>query len=260
MPTGMHGAAANELFWLCLVFNVLFPLTSPPSTPSLLIYIRGKTLLAQAVAGQACVDCFIACSASDFVEVYVGRGAARVRSLFSQAKQQAVRNWHRRRRFSSGQQCGGSLVPMSLQQWFSGLIGGSGDGYWDATYNSSFDGIGIPESNKPSAILFIDELDALGKVRSSHGLSSNDEREQTLNQLLIELDGFASGSGPSAAESTTASTTAGRKRRASGSYEEDMNVDESDVTLIVMAASNRVDILDPALLRRFDRQIYIGCK
>ena len=75
-----------------------------------------------------------------------------------------------------------------------------------------------------SAILFIDELDALGKTRST--VNSNDEREQALNQLLVELDGF--------------------KRS------------DDDVTLVVMAASNRADVLDPAILRRFDRQVHVG--
>jgi len=155
-------------------------LYGPPGT--------GKTLLAQATAGQADVDCFLACSASDFVEIYVGRGAARVRSLFAQARNQAKRasRWRR-------------------QGW-----------WWKNRATTA--------PKKPSAILFIDELDALGKTRGGT-LSSNDEREQTLNQLLTELDGFDK---------------------------------QDDVTLIVMAASNRVDVLDPALLRRFDRQIPIG--
>jgi cell division protease FtsH len=123
----------------------------------------GKTLLARAVAGEAGVP-FFSISGSDFVEMFVGVGAARVRDLFTQAAQHA-----------------------------------------------------------PS-IIFIDELDALGKARGTNMLSSNDEREQTLNQLLAEMDGFNPNQG-----------------------------------VIIMAATNRPEILDAALLRpgRFDRQILV---
>jgi cell division protease FtsH len=122
----------------------------------------GKTLLARAVAGEAHVP-FFSLSGSDFVEMFVGVGASRVRDLFRQAEQQAP------------------------------------------------------------CIVFIDELDALGKVRGSSPVS-NDEREQTLNALLVEMDGFESNSG-----------------------------------VIIMSATNRPEILDPALLRpgRFDRQIVV---
>ncbi|NEP38041.1 MAG: ATP-dependent zinc metalloprotease FtsH [Okeania sp. SIO2G4] len=132
-------------------------LVGPPGT--------GKTLLAKAVAGEAGVA-FFSISGSEFVELFVGAGAARVRDLFEQAKQKAP------------------------------------------------------------CIIFIDELDAIGKSRASGGFyGGNDEREQTLNQLLTEMDGFA------AAEST----------------------------VIVLAATNRPETLDPALLRpgRFDRQVLV---
>lgn len=131
-------------------------LVGPPGT--------GKTLLAKAVAGEANVP-FFSISGSDFVEMYVGVGASRVRDLFEQAKK-----------------------------------------------------------NSPS-IVFIDEIDAVGRQRGTGVGGGHDEREQTLNQLLVEMDGFEGNSG-----------------------------------VIVMAATNRVDILDPALLRpgRFDRQIYVG--
>lgn len=133
-------------------------LVGPPGT--------GKTLLAKAVAGEAGVT-FFSISASEFVELFVGTGAARVRDLFEQAKKQAP------------------------------------------------------------CIIFIDELDAIGKSRSSGGFPSggNDEREQTLNQLLTEMDGFAVG----------------------------------DATVIVLAATNRPETLDSALLRpgRFDRQVLV---
>lgn len=131
-------------------------LVGPPGT--------GKTLLAKAVAGEAGVN-FLSISGSDFVELYVGVGASRVRDLFEQAKK-----------------------------------------------------------NSP-AIVFIDEIDAVGRQRGAGLGGGHDEREQTLNQLLVEMDGFASNEG-----------------------------------VIVMAATNRADILDPALLRpgRFDRQIYVG--
>ncbi len=130
-------------------------LFGPPGT--------GKTLLARAVAGEAGVP-FISISGSDFVEMFVGVGAARVRDLFEQAKQTAP------------------------------------------------------------AIVFIDEIDAVGRHRGAGLGGGHDEREQTLNQLLVELDGFEGNSG-----------------------------------VIVMAATNRPDILDPALLRpgRFDRQIVV---
>ena len=124
----------------------------------------GKTLLARAVAGEANVP-FISISGSDFVEMFVGVGASRVRDLFDQAKK-----------------------------------------------------------NKP-CIVFIDEIDAVGRQRGAGLGGGNDEREQTLNQLLVEMDGF-----------------------------------ESNEGIIILAATNRADVLDPALLRpgRFDRQIYVN--
>jgi len=131
-------------------------LVGPPGT--------GKTLLARAVAGEADVQ-FLSISGSDFVEMYVGVGASRVRDLFEQAKKVAP------------------------------------------------------------AIIFIDEIDAVGRKRGSGLGGGHDEKEQTLNQLLVEMDGFARTEG-----------------------------------VIVLAATNRPDILDPALLRpgRFDRQIHVG--
>ena len=131
-------------------------LVGPPGT--------GKTLLARAVAGEADVQ-FLSISGSDFVELYVGVGASRVRDLFDQAKK---------------------IAP---------------------------------------AIIFIDEIDAVGRKRGSGLGGGHDEKEQTLNQLLVEMDGFGRTQG-----------------------------------VIVLAATNRPDILDPALLRpgRFDRQIHVG--
>ena len=131
-------------------------LVGPPGT--------GKTLLAKAVAGEAGVP-FFSISGSDFVEMFVGVGASRVRDLFEQAKK-----------------------------------------------------------NSPS-IVFIDEIDAVGRRRGAGLGGGHDEREQTLNQLLVEMDGFG--------------------------------INES---VIIIAATNRADILDPALLRpgRFDRQVYVG--
>ena len=131
-------------------------LVGPPGT--------GKTLLARAVAGESGVQ-FLSISGSDFVEMYVGVGASRVRDLFDQAKKVAP------------------------------------------------------------AIVFIDEIDAVGRKRGSGLGGGHDEKEQTLNQLLVEMDGFGRNEG-----------------------------------IIVLAATNRPDILDPALLRpgRFDRQIYVG--
>ena len=131
-------------------------LVGPPGT--------GKTLLARAVAGEAGVE-FLSISGSDFVEMYVGVGASRVRDLFEQAKKAAP------------------------------------------------------------CIIFIDEIDAVGRQRGTGLGGGHDEREQTLNQLLVEMDGFGTNDG-----------------------------------VVVLAATNRADILDPALLRpsRFDRQIYVG--
>jgi cell division protease FtsH len=130
-------------------------LVGPPGT--------GKTLLAKAVAGEAGVT-FFSLSGSEFVEMFVGLGAARVRDLFDQAKRQAP------------------------------------------------------------CIIFVDELDALGKARGMGAMGGHDEREQTLNQLLVEMDGF-----------------------------------DPQVGVILMAATNRPEILDPALLRpgRFDRQVLV---
>ncbi len=131
-------------------------LVGPPGT--------GKTLLAKAVAGEAGVQ-FLSISGSDFVELYVGVGASRVRDLFEEAKKVAP------------------------------------------------------------AVVFIDEIDAVGRQRGAGLGGGHDEREQTLNQLLVEMDGFAVNEG-----------------------------------VVVLAATNRADILDPALLRpgRFDRQVYVG--
>lgn len=130
-------------------------LVGPPGT--------GKTLLARAVAGEAGVA-FFSISGAEFVEMFVGVGAARVRDLFQQAREKAP------------------------------------------------------------AIIFIDELDALGRARGAYGFGANDEKEQTLNQLLVELDGF-----------------------------------DPRMGVVLLAATNRPEILDPALLRagRFDRQVLV---
>lgn len=166
----------------------------------------GKTLLARAVAGEASVDAFLACNASEMVEMFVGRGAARIRTLFQAARQQAMsRVQSNNKRY------------VKLRPLFHYLFG----------LNDSHRFVSHAESDfrrKPTAIIFIDELDALAKSRSQ--FSSNDEREQTLNQLLTEMDGF-------------------------DSYSE-------QVTVIVMAASNRAELLDAAILRRFERQFHVG--
>jgi cell division protease FtsH len=176
-------------------------LHGPPGT--------GKTLIAQAVAGEANVDCFVATCASDFVELYVGRGASRVRNLFQTTREEALRHYNRHKRQAQWLKWLQNYLPVG--------------GLTCTTADESEVG------KSCCAIIFIDELDALAKARSSFG-GSNDEREQTLNQFLTEMDGFRN-----------ASYTPG-----------------DDVTIIVIAASNRADILDPAVLRRFDRQIRIG--
>ena len=131
-------------------------LVGPPGT--------GKTLLARAVAGEAKVP-FYSISGSDFVEMYVGVGASRVRDMFREAKKNAP------------------------------------------------------------CLIFIDEIDAVGRQRGTGLGGGHDEREQTLNQLLVEMDGFSQNEG-----------------------------------IIIIAATNRPDVLDPALLRpgRFDRQVYVS--
>ena len=149
----LHGPEKYAAIGAHLPKGVL--LVGPPGT--------GKTLLAKAVAGEANVP-FFSISGSDFVEMFVGMGAARVRDLFKEANKMAP------------------------------------------------------------CIVFIDEIDTIGKSRDNR-MGGNDEREQTLNQLLVEMDGFGNNEG-----------------------------------VVVMAATNRQDILDPALLRpgRFDRQVYVG--
>ena len=138
-----------------VVFPVACLLVGPPGT--------GKTLLAKSIAGEAKVP-FFSISGSDFVEMFVGVGASRVRDMFDNAKKNAP------------------------------------------------------------CIIFIDEIDAVGRQRGAGLGGGNDEREQTLNQMLVEMDGF-----------------------------------ETNVGVIVVAATNRPDILDAALLRpgRFDRQVYV---
>ena len=182
----------------------------------------GKTLLAKAVAGEANADYFVACSGSDFVEIYVGQGSKRVRELFSTARREALRRWKRK---SS-----------------SGSVGGLGQ-----IISRAKDAIGIEipklqsemycNLRPPTAVVFIDEIDALAKCRdgigrgvSFGGAGGNDEREQTLNALLCEMDGFQ------VPKKTS-----------------------EQVLVIVIAATNRLSIIDPAILRpgRFDRHVEI---
>ncbi len=167
----------------------------------------GKTMIAKAIAGDADCDAFCVCSGSDFCEMYVGRGAGRIRTLFKEARKSALKT-HKRRQGQTG------LWP------------------WSPTKNcGSF--------HRPAtAIIFIDELDAVAKSRSYGGIgNSNDERDQTLNQLLTEMDGFFQ-------------TNGGTTRTHNCS-------DNEYVTVIVIAATNRAETLDPAILRRFDRQIHV---
>jgi ATP-dependent Zn protease len=165
----------------------------------------GKTLLARAVAGEANAA-FLSCSGSDFCEMYVGRGAARVRSLFERARSQALQRTTSRSR-----------------SWWKRMSSSSSSAR-TAEIDPSQEGSVPPP---PTAIIFIDEFDALAKSRSYGGLNGNDERESTLNQLLTEMDGFASST-------------------------------NDNVTIILIAATNRPDVLDPAILRRFDRQIHVS--
>jgi cell division protease FtsH len=174
----------------------------------------GKTLLARAVAGEADCDAFVSCTGSEFVEMYVGRGAARIRSLFQHAKEVALRNHSLKFGYSQGMlwrlvsRCSVMTSQPIKQQ------------------------IELAE-RPPTAIIFIDELDALAKARSYSMMNSNDERDQTLNQLLTEMDGFF--------DRTTANGN------------DPFNL----VRITVIAATNRPDALDSAILRRFDRQIFV---
>ncbi|KAG7366315.1 ATP-dependent metallopeptidase HflB [Nitzschia inconspicua] len=173
----------------------------------------GKTLLARALAGEADCDAFISCTGSEFVEMYVGRGAARVRSLFQQAKQVALLNHSRKYGYDGG----------LFWKWLSNLRNAP------HTTTEQIEAADRP----PTAIIFIDELDALAKARSMGMMNSNDERDQTLNQLLTEMDGFHNSNSS-------------------------MRTDPlAFVTIIVIGATNRPEALDPAILRRFDRQIYV---
>jgi cell division protease FtsH len=178
----------------------------------------GKTLLARAVAGEAQADYFITCSGSDFVEIYVGQGSKRVRELFSKARSEALRRWHR----SRGDGRHGFTRIMSKAKSFVGLS--------SSEWNSR-----ISLLRPPTAVIFIDEIDAVSKCRDGSGsglvmLGGNDEREQTLNALLTEMDGFAT-----------------------------PRTSSEQVLVIVIAATNRLSIIDPAILRpgRFDRHVRV---
>jgi cell division protease FtsH len=206
----------------------------------------GKTLLARAIAGEAgrravdaawphgqgaTIDCFTVCSGSDFVETYVGRGAARVRSLFRGVREEAWKNYEKRQRNYRRRDSSGSSMKGAWDSMHS-MLAGSTRASADQEWNSQ---------QRPMAIIFIDEIDALAKRRDSGGFSSSlggcDEREQTLNQLLTEMDGFATGS---ATQHTFVEGPSG-------------------VIVIVIAATNRIDVLDPAILRagRFDRHVQV---
>ncbi len=176
----------------------------------------GKTLLARAVAGEANADHFVTCSGSDFVEIYVGQGAKRVRNLFSDARAQAIKKWKKQHI-----KIGNGLVP-----FLKGYLP------FSKTHSGEV-GFGRDFLRPPTAVIFIDEIDALAKCRDGigHGMlhggsGGNDEREQTLNALLAEMDGF----------------------------------NKSDALIIVIAAKNRLPILDPALMRpgRFDRHVKLS--
>ena len=174
----------------------------------------GKTLLARAVAGEANADYFTSCSGSDFVEIYVGQGAKRVRQLFNLARNQAIRNWNKTHRKNNA---------------MSFLFGARSVKRFYHSVHGDESAIVRP----PTAVIFFDEIDSIAKCRdgigrglTNGGIGGNDEREQTLNALLSELDGFT----------------------------------QSDVSVIVIAATNRVSTLDPAILRpgRFDRHVALS--
>ena len=188
-------------------------LVGPPGT--------GKTLLARAIAGEANVP-FFTISGSDFVEMFVGVGASRVRDMFEQAKKNAP--------------CIIFIDEIDAVGRHRGAGLGGGNDEREQTLNQllveMFVGVGASrvrdmfEQAKKNApcIIFIDEIDAVGRHRGAGLGGGNDEREQTLNQLLVEMDGF-----------------------------------EANEGVILIAATNRPDVLDPALLRpgRFDRQVVV---
>jgi len=244
-------------------------LHGPPGT--------GKTLLARAIAGeltrdttdrmtsssssstaftkksnnvgQNSIDAFAVCSGSDFVETYVGRGAARVRAMFRKVREDALKNFQRRRRervimersmkrlstdvgITSSRRNDRSVLSRAVSDMGERIVGAwEGMQTFVSPDSSSEDEDDIHET--PLAIIFIDEIDALAKQRDSgagfSSLGGNDEREQTLNQLLTEMDGFKTG-GPT-----------------------------DNVNVIVIAATNRPHVLDPAILRsgRFDRHVAV---
>ncbi|KAL7527798.1 hypothetical protein ACHAXR_006265 [Thalassiosira sp. AJA248-18] len=221
----------------------------------------GKTLLARAIAGEAersggvdgthhsmggnTIDCFAVCSGSEFVETYVGRGAARVRSLFRNVREEALRNFKRRqrkqiKRWNTVSNNDGDTNNRVARE-DRGVVTRAMSDVWGGvqslvTSSRRSDSTLEEEGQQPMAIIFIDEIDALAKRRDSGmGLPSSlggggcDEREQTLNQLLTEMDGFATG----------------------GS--------SSEVNVIIIAATNRPEVLDPAIMRpgRFDRHVQV---
>ena len=202
----------------------------------------GKTLLARAVAGEARADYFVTCSGSDFVELYVGQGAKRVRELFASVRT-AARRRHKRQlvkeRFISW-----------WHEWAERYLGVA------LQHRRTMCNIGSTEERPATAVIFIDEIDALAKCRDGIGRGSyigggNDEREQTLNALLTEMDGFG-----------TPRTGGGARKRGSDGRSQVNRaaaVDEN-VCVIVIAATNRKAVLDPAVLRpgRFDRHVVLS--
>ena len=198
----------------------------------------GKTLLVRALSRELQpYDCpVLACAASSFVELYVGRGAARVRQVFRLAQQRAMESYQRQQRPSDRAQ---------QQNWVSRLWQ-----RWVSTKNDPhrpqqqhLDSNPEPSSQCCMAVLFIDELEALATPRGggrSFMTGGNDEREQTLNQLLTEMDGFQTN------RTNHAGVAGGRNPH---------NIPSP--MIIVIGATNRADVLDPAILRRFDRHIYV---
>ena len=275
----------------------------------------GKTLLARAVAGEAgrqrsipttresdtestsgdyngsmameagtTIDCFAVCSGSDFVETYVGRGAARVRALFRGVREEAWRNFEMRRQEREWEKVRRKRAERKMRRYGSDIVGNSsdeiategtsrgtvkramsdvGEKVMDAlegvqsllspsgiryTDYSDTGSVGEDDNPMPIAIIFIDEIDALAKRRdsgagspSSFGGGGCDEREQTLNALLTEMDGFSTGALSSPASPSFAKTG------------------PDAVIVIVIAATNRPEVLDPAILRpgRFDRHVKV---
>jgi len=233
----------------------------------------GKTMIARAIAGEADCDAFCVCSGSDFCEVYVGRGAGRVRTLFREARATALKNYRQRQRGMGKRRWPWSWSWALWQTMGSASDNDNNNNHNNNHHSNNNDSHRHQCRRPPTAIIFIDELDAVAKSRSYGGAANgNDERDQTLNQLLTEMDGFfrdnTNNTNANANMNTTHRSRSRSRRRdlnfdyynddCDSNYDDYNDYNDSDsVTTIVIAATNRAELLDPAILRRFDRHIKV---